>query len=405
MKKILVVSQHFWPEPFRLNDICAGLVSRGYCVEVLCGIPNYPQGRLYEGYGITKNRSQTYHGVKIRRALEITRGRNTSLRIFLNYISFPFFSLFHLPYLLKQNYDKIFLYQLSPVMMSFVGLLVGKLKHIESTMYVLDLWPENLFSVLNISNPILRKLSYSVSHWHYKKADKLIAISHKMEQRLLNITGKPKENILYLPQFCEKIYENAVVDDALISRFQGTFNIVFTGNLSPAQSLETILSVAKRLKNDGYEDIRWIIVGDGMSKKWLEEEIKQLGLTDIFSLEGFHPIEDIPKYTYISDALLACLRKSDMLDCTIPAKVMSYLAAGRPILLAMDGETQQMVNSINCGFAGPAGDVDALYQNVCRLYCMEYKERMEMGRRAKEFHLSNFERDISLDKLINFMYS
>ena len=403
-KKILVVCQHFWPESFRLNDICDGFVENGYEVEVLCGLPNYPSGKLTEGYGVFKNRKQTHNGIKIRRVLEIPRGNNSNLRIFLNYISFPLFSLFHIPRLLTQKYDKIFLYQLSPVMMSIAGLIIGKIKKIETTMYVLDLWPENLYSVLQIKNRFLRSIAKSVSHWHYKKADKLIAISEKMKSILLEITGFDEDRIAFIPQCCEKLYEQNIADEELEKRFLGKFNIVFTGNISPAQSFETIIESAKLLVEDKISDFCFIIVGDGMSFKWLKETVHNENLDDYFSFEGYRPITDIPKYTNIANGLLACLKKSDLLDCTIPAKVMSYFAAGKPILLSMDGEAQSIVNAFRCGFATEAENAFALYQSIKCLYSMSESEHREMGNRAREYHFANFERNINLQKMINFIF-
>ena len=156
-KRILVVCQHFWPESFRINDICDFLIERDCHVEVLCGLPNYPKGELYEGYSWRTNRRQTHNGIEIHRAGEIPRGSNTNFRVFLNYISFPFFSLFQVPKFLFKKFDKILLYQLSPVLMSIAGIIIGKVRRIETTMYVLDLWPENLFSVLPVKNPLLRR--------------------------------------------------------------------------------------------------------------------------------------------------------------------------------------------------------------------------------------------------------
>lgn len=152
MKNILVVCQHYWPENFRRTDLCEGFVERGYQVDVLCGIPNYPLGIFYKGYSYFKNRKEIHNKVKINRTFEIPRKGNSNLMIFLNYISFPIASLFHLPRLLTKEYDKIIIYQLSPVLMGIVGIIIGKIKKIEITTYILDLWPENLYSVLKIKN-------------------------------------------------------------------------------------------------------------------------------------------------------------------------------------------------------------------------------------------------------------
>lgn len=404
-KKILVVCQHYWPETFRLNDICDFFVEKGCEVDVLCGIPNYPKGRFFEGYGYLKNRRQTRNKIRIERVFEIPRGNNSNLMIFLNYISFPFASLFHIPRLLTHNYDKIFIYQLSPVLMALSGILVGKIKKIETIMYVLDLWPENLYSVLDIKSRLLRKITEKISHWHYKKVDKIVVLSNKMKTLLKEITKIPQEKITAVPQHGEKIYEKSEHDNKLEQRFSKGFNIVFAGNISPAQSFETILDAAKMLKKDKINDINWIIVGDGMSREWLETEVKKNCLSDNFFFEGIKPITEVPKYQTLADALIACLSKSPLLDCTIPAKVTSYFASGKPVILAMDGEIQEIVNNNKCGYAGPAENSAALYENIKRMYNTSKQERDQMGKNAKEFYLNNFERNINLNKLFNFIFN
>jgi len=403
--RVLVVCQHFWPESFGINDICAYLTESGCELEVLCGIPNYPKGEFFPGYSYFRNKRQSHDGMKIRRALEIPRRHNSNFRIITNYLSFPFFSLFHIPRLMTRRFDKIFLYQLSPVMMSFAGIFVGRAKNVETTLYVLDLWPENLFSVFKIKNAFLRWVATRVSDWHYKKVDKLVVLSERMKGRLLDITNISEDKILVLPQICDKLYEVDVLDETLSNRFGRGFNIVFAGNISPAQDFETVVEVAQRLKADGIRDINWIIVGDGMSRKWLEAEVATRGLKDSFYFEGFKPPHEIPKYHTVADGLLACLVKSDLLDATIPAKVMSYFAAGRPMLLAMDGEAQRLVNSVGCGFAGGSSDGDALYRNIRKLYSMPREDRELMGKKARDYHFKHFERNMNMVKLRTFIFS
>lgn len=406
-KRILIVGQHFWPESFRINDIANYLVEEKNCeLTVLCGKPNYPLGKFYEGYGFFKNKAETPGGMNVVRSFEIPRGNNSNIRIFLNYISFPFFSFFLIPKLLTKKYDKIFIYQLSPVMMSLAGLIIGKIKNIETTMYVLDLWPENLFSVLPVKNGILRKLITKHSHWYYKQPQKLIALSEKMNSRLRSLQKNNAVKIITLPQASEKLYENEIFDIDFSKRFKPTFNITYAGNISPAQSPRTIVSAAQILKKRGLNDIRWVIVGDGMSKKEMVEMVKKNKLDQYFIFEGQKPVEDLPKYTAITDIFIGSLVKSDLLEATIPAKVMSYIASGKPIVLAMDGEVQELINrKIKCGFAGPTDNPEIMAGNIEKIYNLPQIEREEMGKRAKEYHFKHFERNLILDKLYNFMFN
>ncbi len=404
-KKVLIVCQHFWPESFRINDIADYIVEQECQVDVLCGIPNYPKGKFFKGYYFFRNKKQQRNGIAIRRVSEIPRGNNSNFRILINYISFPIASIFHIPRLLTKRYDQIFLYQLSPVMMSFAGIIIGKIKKTPTTMYVLDLWPENLFSVLDIKNPFLRKLVTKISHWHYKKVDKIVVLSERMKDRIVEVTGLAESKILVLPQTSEKIYETDKYDKILANKFKKGFNILYAGNISPAQSFETIIGAAKYLKEDGIIDINWIIVGDGMSRKWLEKEVNKAKLPN-FYFEGMKPLEDIPKYSTLSDLLIGCLVKSELLEATIPAKVMSYFASGKPMVLAMDGEVQDLVNNkARCGYASPTGDSKELAKNIKKIYLLPEPERRKMGERGRTYHFKHFERNIILKKLYNFIFS
>ena len=404
--KILVVGQHFWPEGFRINDICDYFVEHGVDIEVLCGLPNYPQGKFYPGYSLRGPYREVHNGIKVFRSPELPRGDNSNLRIFLNYVSFPVSSLFHLPRLMFGKYDKVFLYQLSPVMMSISGILLSKIRRIESTMYVLDLWPENLFSVLDVKNKGFRRLAERISHWHYRQPNKIVVLSEQMRDKIKSITGLPDEKISVVPQACESLYEVEAHDAELAGRLGDGFKVVFTGNISPAQSFGTIVDAAEELKNEGLTDIKWVIVGDGMSRADLEEDVRQRGLDEVFLFEGHHPVADIPKYTTLADVLVACLVKSDLLEATIPAKVMSYIASGRPLALAMDGEVGQLVeDEAKCGLVGPAGDAAALAGNIRKLYHMAPEERRGLGVQGKAYHFANLERSIVLNKLKNFILS
>lgn len=373
-------------------------------VEVLCGLPNYPRGEFYPGYSLRGPYREEHNRIKVFRVPEIPRGDNSNLRIFLNYVSFPLTSLSHLPRLMFGKYDKIFLYQLSPVMMSIAGILLSKVRRIESTMYVLDLWPENLFSVLDVKNKTFRRLAERISHWHYRQPDKIVVLSEQMRAKIKTITGLPDDKISIVPQACESLYEVEAYDAELAGRLGDGFKVVFTGNLSPAQSFDTIVNAAQELKNEGLTDISWVIVGDGMSRADLEEEVRMRGLDDVFLFEGHHPVTDIPKYTTLADVLVAGLVKSDLLEATIPAKVMSYIASGRPLALAMDGEVGRLVmDDAQCGLVSPAGDAAALAGNIRKLYHMTPEERQALGVRGKAYHFANLERSIVLDRLKNFI--
>lgn len=396
--------QHFWPENFRINDICEGFTERDIEVDVLCGEPNYPKGEWFPGYGAWKKREEEYRGIHVYRAFEIRRKGNTNLRILLNFLTFPFSSKFRVRKLYKKRYDRVFVYSLSPVYMGKAGLKLAKRQRIPSVTYVMDLWPENLYSVLNIKNKLIRKILLKTSTKYYVKTDRLICMTKRAKEILTERTGKADSDILIMPQCCEKLYAEKVSDPELHSRFDGGFNLVYAGNISPAQDFPTMVAAAKRLEDAGIA-ANWIIVGDGMSRADAEKLVGTYGLSHRFFFEGQKPMTDIPKYTDIASGLVACLTSTSLLECTIPAKVMSYIAAARPMVLAMDGEAGDIVRNGECGFAGAAGDPEALYKNIVRLYEAGEEGRARLGENAGRLYLEKYERDENLDRLVEFIFS
>lgn len=403
-KRILVVCQRYWPESFRINDITDSFIDQGYEVDVLCGIPNYPKGTFYDGYSFLKNRRQQHNGARVERVYEIPRGKSSNFGIFLNNVSFPIASIFHLPRLLTRHYDHVFIYQLSPVMMALPGIIVGKLKGIGVTMWSIDPWPESLFSFLPVKNTFLRRVATAVSHWHYRQANGIIVLSERMRKTMLQTTGLDKRRVIVLPMACEKIYEESRPDAKLAKRFKDGFNILFTGTITPILSFETVLEATELLVKRGVKDVRWIIVGDGMARSWLESEVKRRKLAKNFVFEGFKPVEEIPKYTTnAADVLFSSLVQSDFLESTIPAKIPSYLAAGKPVLLSMNGAAPELIEKIGCGWSSPAQDAEALAANIEKMYKLPKAKREALGQKARAYHFKNFERNTVMKRLVRFM--
>lgn len=401
-KRILVVSQHYWPENFRITDICAGFKEHGVEVDVLCGLPNYPKGEWFDGYSYTKPRREVHDGVELFRCGEIRRKGNTGARIFLNYISFPLYAPFSLPRLHGRKYDAVFCYETSPVLMMWPAIIYAKTHKIPLTTYVLDLWPENLYSVMPVKNKAMRGIAKGVSHWFYRRSDRLITMSQSMETRLNAIAPKAKTTVI--PQYCEDFYAVDVYDETLKNRFEGKFNILFAGNISPAQDLGLLVKCAVRLKNDKREDIHFVIVGDGMSREAFQTEINSADVAEFFTFEGQKPVTDIPAYQTAADALFGALAKSDDLGLTIPAKITSYMAAGKPCLVAIDGEGAKVIDDAHCGLTCPAGDANALYDNIIKLADMPKEQLKRLGENGRKYFNANFKRSILLEKIINFVF-
>ena len=300
-KKILVVTQHFWPENFRINDIVEGFLQDGIAVDVLCGLPNYPKGEWFPGYSAAGPFEEEWHGARLYRCKEVPRRSTTSVNIFLNYVSWPWYAA-HALHRLPGGYDAVFCFNTSPVLMCWPAIRYAKKHHIPFTNYVLDIWPENLYSVLNVKNKALRAIAQGVSDALYKKADRLIAMSEPLQQRLCQRTGMPPQKIAVIPQYCEDFYAVPQPDAALQAQFGGRFNLVFTGTFTPAQSLETVITAVQDARSRGADMLHLLLVGDGMSRAALEAKVKELHAEDAVTFYGSVPATDIPKFTALADA-------------------------------------------------------------------------------------------------------
>lgn len=400
-KKILVVTQHFWPENFRINDIVEGFLQDGIAVDVLCGLPNYPKGEWFPGYSAAGPFEEEWHGARLYRCKEVPRRGNTSVNIFLNYVSWPWYAA-HALHRLPGGYDAVFCFNTSPVLMCWPAIRYAKKHHIPFTNYVLDIWPENLYSVLNVKNKALRAIAQGVSDALYKKADRLIAMSEPLQQRLCQRTGMPPQKIAVIPQYCEDFYAVPQPDAALQAQFGGRFNLVFTGTFTPAQSLETVITAVQDARSRGADMLHLLLVGDGMSRAALEAKVKELHAEDAVTFYGSVPATDIPRFTALADALIVCLSDSPDLGLTVPAKVASYMAAGKPVLASMDGAGNAAVAAAG-GLSSSACDAAALADNLLALTRMDAAQRAAMGQSAKEYYLAHYRRSELLRKLEHFI--
>lgn len=407
-KRLLIVSQHFWPENFRITDIAEGFTEAGIEVDVLCGLPNYPKGEWFEGYRYTGPRREEYKGIQVFRCGEIRRKGNTALRIFLNYISFPFFSLFNFPRLAKRKYDAVFCYETSPVMMMLPAIVYAKTHKIPLTTYVLDLWPDNLYSVLPINSKPLRWIVQKISNWHYRRSTRLIGMSNALADRLqlLYGTGKKAPSVAMIQNYCEDFYAQVIHSSALQERFEGFFTILFAGNFSPAQDLENLVQAVRLVKEKGTaaHKLRCLLVGDGMSRTSLEEYIKEQEVAEFFEFCGAQPPEDIPKWTNVADVLFAGLLKSENLGLTVPAKITSYFAAGRPLLVAADGEAARVALQSGASFVSAASNPQELCDNILRMIHLSDLERKQLGENGREYYKQHFRRDILLKQLQDYIF-
>lgn len=389
---ILIICQYYYPEPFRISDICEELVKRGYEVMVITGQPNYPEGKIYKGYENNRHRDEVINGVKIHRCNTIPRKKGKVYR-FLNYYSYVISSMIYVKSGKCLNsrgkpFDFVFCNQLSPVMMAEAAIIYKKKYCVPMLLYCLDIWPESLRAGnINIDSPIY-KFFHKVSKRIYTSADKIFVTSN-MFITYLNIQfGIEKKSIIYLPQYAETVFTPLEPKDEI-----DFYDFMFAGNIGKVQSLDTVIEAAELLKN---EKIRFHIIGEGTSLPHLQRLVKDKKLKNVI-FYGRRPLKEMPEYYKKADAMLVTLRADSDMSFTLPGKVQTYMACGKPIIGAIDGETETIIIKSECGYCGPAENAKELVQNI-RKYIYNIDKR-QLGINSLSFYQKNFTKDIFFEKL------
>lgn len=385
--KILVICQYYKPEPFRVADICEELVCKGHEVTVVTGVPNYPMGKVYEGYHKGEKRDEIIGGVKIHRCFTISRKRGIVFRM-LNYYSYAFSSTRYVKKL-SNEFDVVFVNQLSPVMMANAGIQYKKKYCVPLVLYCLDLWPESMTTGGISRNSFVYRYFHKVAEKIYEQADEILITSKAFEnyfEKEFNIKG-----VRYLPQYAEDIFAveqcRKEADDSI--------DVMFAGNVGVAQSVETIIEAAK-LTSD-VPNLHWHIVGDGSE---LEKMKKIANGNENIIFHGRKTLEEMPKYYAMADAMLVTMKKNPILSLTLPGKVQTYMAAGKPMIGAIDGETARVIGEAQCGICTPAEDAEQLAESV-RNFVFMGKEML--GKNARKYYEEHFDKKVFMDRLVRIL--
>jgi len=400
--RILIVTQYFWPESFRINDLALGMRDRGHDVTVLTGLPNYPDGNLYPGYSLLSRR-ETYDGIRIKRVPLIPRGNSNGPRLLANYASFAALASVLGPFRCRQEYDIVLTFQASPVTVALPAMIMKWRRHVPMLMWVQDLWPESLSATGAVKSP-----------WVLKQVDRFVRQAYRQSARVLvqsegfishvESRGVSRDRIDYMPNWAEDFFRPVTLaDDAPEhAEMPPGFRILFAGNIGKGQAFDTILAAAEKTRTR--PDIQWVVLGDGRDRERVAAEIERRELTATVHLLGRRPVESMPWYYAAADALLITLTKAPIFAMTIPSKVQSCLASGKPILAALDGEGARVVAESKAGLVGPAEDADRLARHAVALADMSVTDRDTMGRRARSFYEEQFDRGLVLDRFETIMH-
>ena len=398
-KRILLVTQYFYPENFKSNDLAFELVKRGYEVDALVGIPNYPEGKYFKGYGIFKKRHEVVNGVNIYRCFQTPRGKG-GWRLPFNYFSFVVFGslrvLFHLGW---KKYDCIIGHEPSPIFQAYPALLLRWIQKIPFYYWIMDLWPDAMMSGGGIKNKKILKWVDGLVKGIYNRSDKIL-ITSKPFRRAINEKGDYDNKIIYYPNWSVDMSKGN--QNVQIPKLPEGFKIMIAGNLGSAQCLDKVAEVMMELKD--VSEVKWVFVGDGSKKAWLDEFIEQNGLKENAVTVGRFPAETMPAFFKQANAMLVSLKGGFRhLEMVVPARLQSYMSAGRPVLAMLGEGGAEIIEESNCGFVVPAGDSKALAQVICEKVLTDKESFEAMGAKGRKYYEENYTLDMCIDNLVEII--
>jgi colanic acid biosynthesis glycosyl transferase WcaI len=395
---VLLVSQYFSPENFGVNALVAELQERGHNVTVLTGMPNYPSGVFADGYGGWKVHRETWKGASVIRVPILARGQNSRLRLTLNYLSYAVNASILAPFVVKDRPDVILVYQMSPATMALPAIVMKLIAGSKILLWVQDIWPESLVATGAVKSPLVLGTVGLIVRLVYR-CSSVIAVQSRQFEEYIRPLAPAASDIRYLPNTADRFYRPVAVSPDAPERklFRPGFNILFAGNLGLAQDLETVLAAIVHLKDR--KDIQWVFIGDGRRRAWLEHQIQEQGLVDNVQVLGSFPPEKMPCFFAIADVLLITLRDERIFSLTVPSKLQTYLACGRPVLGAISGEAANILAAAGAGLVAPPNDPQRLAEMALTMAQMP-RERLEaLGKAALEYQQREFNRDQWLDRL------
>lgn len=388
---ILIVSQHFWPENFRINDYALALQEAGHSVHVYTGMPNYPGGELYKGYSFFKPSIENHQGIKVIRCPLIPRGKSKSFRLAVNYLSFVISATFLAPFRIKHTYDAILVFATSPITQAIPAIFIKKMWKTPIILNVQDLWPESVSAV----GAIKQSFPLAMINWMVKKiyqnCDKIMVQSKGFVQAVKS-KGVPESKIFYLPNTAEALYLPLDPSDSpeIKALLPTGYIVMFAGNIGKAQDMPTILAAAKLLL--AHQNIHIVLLGNGSEHEMVKQAILDESLNNVHLLGSF-PMEQMPKFFSHANALLVTLKNEHIFSLTIPGKIQSYLACGKPIVAAINGSGAEIIENAKVGICANAEDPQGLADAILALYSLSTSEQQSMGDRALQLYRTEFSRE------------
>ena len=393
--KILLVTQYFYPENFKSNDIAFELAKRGHKVDALVGIPNYPEGKYYKGYGLFKKRHEKVNGVNVYRTFQTPRGKG-GWRLPINYLTYVISgwidALFYYGW---KKYDCVICHETSPIFQAYPGILVSRMRKTPFYMWVLDIWPDAMRSGGGMKNEKIIGWADRRVKGIYNRCAKILISSKRFTESILP-KGDYLNKIVYFPNWSEDML--AMPTDYEIPKLPEGFKIMIAGNLGKSQNLDAVAEAMVKLRD--VPEVKWIFVGDGSRREWLEQFIKDNGLQEQAFALGRFPFAAMPALYAKADAMLVTLRAEfPHLGMVVPARLQSYMSAGRPVLAMIGHGGQDIIEESDCGYAVGAGDVDAFVKLIREKVLTDREGFEAKGKNGRKYYEEHYRKEDCIDHL------
>ena len=396
-KRILIYTNHFFPEQFKINEIVDWLAENGYNIRVITGLPNYPSGKIFKGYHYGKRHDPRFgKNVVINRLLLIPRGNGSYVMLVLNYLSYFISSFLYTLYvaIFKKKYDYIFVHHTSPIFIAIHPAIYSIFHKTKKYLWDLDVWPETLKAVGVLKSKKIIRIIEILMKRIYSNYDAILIGSHSFE----NIIQKRyKGGIYYFPNWADKTIEkNKIKDFNILSIPDNKFVIMYTGNIGFAQNFSQLISTIKKSN-----DVHWVFIGSGRFKKQFVSLIENNNLEKNVSLIDHIEVDQIPSYISKADCLFLSLKDEEIFSKTVPAKLQTYMALGKPVIALLKGEGAGIINESKCGFVEEKNDYINLAKIINRVKVLSNEELKLLGQNGKEYYFKNFSREKRKKQLLN----
>ena len=399
MKRILLVTQYIYPETFKSSEMAFELVKRGYKVDVLTGIPNYPEGHFYKGYGLFSKRKEIVEGVTFYRCFQTPRKLLPGfMGLSLNFITFAInatlWVLFF--FIWRKKYDAIIAHEPSPITQIIPACILGSIKGIPVYSWIQDIWPDSVTSTVGKKGKLIEPIIQYITDWIYKKSTKIL-VSSKGMIPLINRTQDYSKKIIYYPQWSEEMF----MPTEQILAIDAPLNIMMVGSLNDGIGVPAVLALCKEMASD---NVIFTFVGGGSEEKNMIEYIKINKLYNV-KMIGRKPFSEMPVYSSKADVMLLTLKETTMphLKATIPARLQGYLSAAKPVLAMIDGSAADIIVEADCGYVVPAGDYLSLATYIRNVVLNDRKEFLKKGENARKYYLQHFTKEMCINNLINII--